>query len=885
MNDWLKILRARCRALFRRENAELDLEREIQFHIDMLTQEKIDEGLDPESARAAAAREFGRADLVKEQCRESWGARLFLNVCRDMRVGARELRKSPGFAVSALAILGIGAAATLAILSYVNAYLLKPLPYPDSARLTMVAPVNNAFGEMSVAYSNFLDWQKRNEAFESIEAFRYQGYNLTGVAIPERVDGFQASLGLLPMLGARPLHGRLFLDTDCQRNSAPTALLTHRFWREYFEGDVGVVGNTLLLDGEPHLVIGVLDAGFEFPALQTETVEVWTPLALQEREASFMNRFYHQGTSAIGKLKPGATLDQAAADMRRVAAQMNEEYAGSINDDSIVVSNLSERINRDRRPSLIALACAAGCLLLIVCVNIAGLLAARAATRNPELAFRVAVGATRGDLIRQLLSENALLALLGALAGVPMAYAATRILFKAMGEQANLREPPVVLLDGTMATFFLGIVGLTCAVLGIFPVLQSSRKAISWGSGGATRSASQSNRHQTARKILVAAEIAIALVILSGTGLLVRSYVKYLNSDPGYKPQGAISFRVSLPEREYDSDEKRASFCAAFLEAARNVRGIEYIGLGHRLLGGSQRPYVIEGGELSEEGAPFAEWNVVTPDFNRAMGTRLLEGRFLDDRDIKSSAPVALVDERFAQKNWPGESALGKRFQLSSAPDPAGAWHEVVGVVAHIKHNGIDQESRESVFLSASQNSFTELNVVARASGDPLTLLEPLRAIIAELDPNLTVARISSLQAILNEQGFARRMVAHLLSVFAAIALLLAATGIYAVTAYSVNSQRREFGVRLALGARGSALVGQVVAGGAKLAAVGTALGLAASAYLSVYARSLVYGVSIWDPAAFGLSVLALGSCVLLACYLPARRAANTDPAKELRAN
>ncbi len=883
MKLWTQ-LRNRYRSIARQSQLEEELDDEIRFHMEMEVERNIASGLSPAEAKRAATIAFGGVEQTKEECRSRWGARLVFDFWRDLRLGLRRLLKDRGYTSAVFLSLSLGIGAVITIFAFLNAYLLKPLPYPDEDRLTVINPINEAFGPMSVSYANYLDWAERNATFETIACARFLGYNLTGIEIPERLNAFQASQGFLPLLGAEALHGRLFGARESQRDAAPTVVLSHRLWQRLYSGNPGAIGETMVLDGELHTIIGVLPPDFRFPPLGQESVEAWTPIERQERDSGFLQRWAHQGTIAVGKLKEGVTLDQAQADLDRVTQQIEAEHPDTNIDDGVLAQNARESLHKDRRPALLMLMAAVACLLVIVCVNIAGLIAARAASRHQELAFRAALGAKRWDIIRQLLSENVVLTVLGSVGGLVAAIWGTRILHALMGDQSELLEAPAVLLDRKMALCFVSITLGVGLLFSLFPFFQVSALNGAFAAQGATRTASAGKRHQRARQALVVAEIAMALVILSAAGLLLRSYKNYLATDPGYNLTNVLTAELELPAGSYDSEQKRINFYHAFLAKAKSLPGIQHVGLSSTLLGGNQSTYVIEERPPAADAqAPFAERASITPDLIPAMGIRLIAGRLFNDRDTADSLPVALIDERFAQRWWPQESPIGKRLQFGSSAKSDGTWLEIVGVVSHVKHQGIDQDSRESVFQPASQNAFRNIAVVARATSDPLGLVAPLRRALSEVDAQLTLAEVRTLQEIASNQSYARRFLTAILSLFAVAALLLAALGIYGVTAYAVAQRAQEFGIRVALGGRRQDVVGLVLRNGAKLTGLGIGLGLVAALSLSSLARSLVFGVSAFDPWTFALTTLALSGCVLAACYLPARRAGNADPMRALR--
>jgi len=799
-------------------------------------------------------------------------------VLTDIRYGIRILLRQPLFALVALLTLALGIGANMTIFSFVNGFLLRPLPYPEAEQFVRVRPVNEAFGPMSIAYPNFRDWQKLNHTFETMACYRYDDLNLTGTARPERLNIIQASANLLPMLGAQPLLGRLFGPGDDHGQAQRTVVLSHGLWRRRFESDPEIVGRPVLLDGEPYTVVGVLPEGFCFPPLLSSRAALWMPIGLLEKHEWFMRRGNHPGTSGIGKLKSDVTLAGARADMRRVAEQLARQYPDANTGNTVQVDDYHATVVRRIRPSLLVLMSSVGCVLLIVCVNIAGLLLVRAASRTQEFSIRTALGAGRLRIVRQLLGENMILAVLGSLAGLLIAHWGVHVLTAVLGNAFGLDQGQPPLFDRNMLLFFLGITLSTGLLFGLFPALQSSLVKVSAAIRSGTRTATPSQGHHRLRDMLVVAEIALALVLLTGAGLLVRSLQYYLQADPGYNPDSALTMQLSLPENTYDNDQKRCNFYRELLQSVRALPGVEHVGLCSNLLGRWQSDYSVEGAPEAEPGqTPYAECCEISPGFTEAMGMRLIAGRTFTERDKNDTTPVTLIDERFVQRWWPNANPLDKRVEMG------GTSYQVVGVVSHIKHYGIDQTSRESMYIPAYQSTTDYPTLVVRCQGDPLRLLEPIQRAIAEIDPDLAPSDIRTLQAIVNQQSFMRRFLTTILGVFAGSALALAALGIYGVTAYAVSQRTQEFGIRMALGACMGDILGLVLGRGGKLALVGIAIGLVASLSLSWLIRGLLFGVTAWDPLTFIAVTFALATVVLLACFLPARRAAKIDPMEALR--
>jgi len=792
--------------------------------------------------------------------------------------------RQPLFTLVTIFTLAIGIGANITIFHYLNAFLLRPLSYPEAERLVRIRPSNRSFGPMSIAYPNFQDWQKLNQAFETMACYRYHDLNLTGVDHPERLKIMQASSELLPMLGIQPLLGRLF-DPNDDRGQAPrTTILSHSLWQRCFNGDPRIVGQSLLLDGDPYTIIGVLPRDFHFPPLLSDSVALWTPIGLLQKYDWFMNRQMHPGISGVGRLKPSVTIAQAQVDMERVAIQLEKEYPNYNTGNTVQVHDYHATLVRSIRPGIMVLMCAVGCVLLIVCVNIAGLLLVRAAARTQEFSVRCALGAGRLRIIRQLMGENLILAVLGGIAGVVLARWSIDLLTIVLGDNFGLSQARTVMFDRNMIAFILCLTLGTGLLFSLFPVLQASFVTVSTAIRGVTRTATVSRKQNRLRDRLVVAEIAVALVLLNGAGLLLRSFHHYLKTDPGYNPNSTLTMQLSLPKKIYDNDAKKYAFYRNLLEKVESLPGVNHVGLCSNLLGNWQSTYCVEGAPESERGqAPYAEFCHVSLAFFEAMGMRLLAGRGVMDRDTPETTRIAVVDQIFTQRWWSNEDPLGKRIQFGTNPDPNGEWLEVVGVVSHVKHYGIDKESRESVYLSAFQGTFDYPTLVVRSQGDPMVLLDPIRQAITEIDPDLAPSDIRTLQAIVDEQSFMRRFITSVLGIFACTALLLSTMGLYGVTAYAVSQRTQEFGIRMAFGAKGIDILKRIMLKGIFLTGIGLLIGLVGSFFLCRTMSSLLYEVSVTDPITYAVVITIIAIASLLACFVPARRAAKVDPMEALR--
>jgi len=641
----------------------------------------------------------------------------------------------------------------------------------------------------------------------------------------------------------------------------------------------------MLLDGNAYTVIGVLPATFRFPAYYLHGAEFWTPIGLLETQTSFMHRGNHPGTSVIGKLKPGVTLAQARADFNRLAAQLAQAYPDTNGGYRIAVTGYRQQLMGNVGFVLTVFMGAVMFVLLIVCVNVANLLLVRFNARLQEFSVRSALGAGRWRLARQLLCENLVLALLGGAGGLLVGFGGVRLLIALMGIPSWAAPPTLFRPDMNMLLFVLGTILGTALIFGLLPAGFAARANLSATLTGTVHRTTTSRGHGRLRNTLVLAQIAMALVLLFGAGLMLRSFVCHLQADPGYNSANAVAMNLHLSDRTYNSPDKQLACYREFLRGIEPLPGVSYVGLGTNLMGGWQASYYVENEPIPEPGhRPHAEFNRVSSDYFKAMGIRLLEGRPFASSDSKDAPPVVIVDEQFARKWWPDESAIGKRLQIfRDQPDQSAPWARVVGTVNHIKPYGVDQSSRESIYIPVYQHVTGSMTLVVRTQGDPLRLVASIRQLAARIDPDLPVSNIQTLQAIRDGGTTRRRTITIVLGVFAAAALFLAALGIYGVMAYTVSQRTQEFGIRLALGACVNDILRLVMRQGLKLALPGILLGLAACFGLGWLIRSLLFGVASWDPLTFIGVTLALVGTVMLACYIPARRATKVNPMEALR--
>ncbi len=793
----------------------------------------------------------------------------------DLRYGARMLLKNPGFTLIAVLTLALGIGATGTIFSFVNGILLRPLPYQDSARLMLVDETSSKRGgSFGVSFPNFLDWRAQNQVFTGIAAYGRGGYTLTGSGEPEQLLGGQISYDTFEILGVAPLLGRSFRAEEDQPGQDAVVILGYNIWAQRFGARSEVVGQTISLNNRPRTVIGVMPPDFKFPELS----DLWVPLALDTKR---WTRTDH-GLGSIARLKPGVTLAQARAEMDAVARRIEEQNPVTNEGMGVRLEELRAGLTSDYSTSLPLLLGVVGMVLLIACANVANLLLARATARRKEIAVRAAMGASRAALFRQLLVESLLLGALGGVLGLALAW---------WGLDLVLAAIPIDFpfwmkfdLDWRVIGFTAGVALLTGLIFGTAPALQAARVDLNEALKEGGRGGGSVGRHRL-RSLLVVAEVALSLVLLIGAGLMMRSFLRLQQVNPGFSPEHVLTARVNLRGARYDKPEMRQAFFKQLLERIGALPGVQALGGTSNLpmRGTWGRSLTVEGYPVLSVGqAPMIFHNVITPNYLRAMGISLLAGRDFTDADTRDAPKVAIVDERLAREYWPNESPLGKRVRFGP-PEDNEPWHTIVGVVGEVKQERLDLTRRRSVYLPYGEISVGGLTLALRATASPESLTAALRRELKAIDPDLPLTQVLMMDEIVARSVWQPRLYVILFGVFAAVALILAALGIYGVMSYAVTQQRQEIGVRLALGAQRRDVLQLVLSRGMKLIALGLAAGLTAAFGLTRLMQTLLFNVNATDPLTFAMIALLLTLVALLACYIPARRATKVDPMITLR--
>jgi putative ABC transport system permease protein len=876
----------RLQPFFRRRTIEAELSEEMRTHLEMATEANIAAGMTPEQARCAARREFGGVDQVKERYRDERGLRWLEDAGRDLRFALRMLRKSPGFTFTAVAILALGIGANTAIFSAVHAFMLRPLPYDHPEELVVLYENSHEkhIDLFATAGPKYLEWRRQNTVFQEMGALSVCTENLTGGTEPMPVVTCQVTPSCLRVWRFRPMLGRLFADDEDQPGRDQLVILSHRLWLARFGGRDDIVGRTVRLDGKPHTVVGVMADGGLANWDGSEIALI--PLAAEKVRDGPGVHFYQ----AFGRLKPGVTLEQCRAEMTLLTGRINKAEP-RFGDWGVVVRSLRED-ELGEWPgwqTILLLQGAVLAVLLVACANTANLLLARAAERAKEIAIRLALGGSRGRVIRQLLIESLLLALLGGAGGVVLAAAGLAAGNRWL-EAQGITLWTAVQLDGPVLAFSIGLSVLTGVVFGLVPAWQTTRTDVQTALKSTSRNATGGIAHRRTLDALAVAEIAIALVLLVGGGLFLRNLVELRGVNPGFNPANVLALNVSLTEARYPSDEQRNQFVASALERLQAMPGIRSAAAADflPLRGGSGWDLWVEGHKQdSPNTGGGAELRRISTDYFRTLGVTLLRGRAFTAADRGSSESVAIINESLARRFFPGEEPIGAHVGTG---DCLANPHTIVGVVKDERVFGVTGQPEPVIYVPTAQGWFKgsrtsyNLDFAVRTEGAPLAMARSIQSVLRGLDPEMAFASVQPLDQMLGGSLRLQRLSSFMLGSFSLAALLLAALGIYGVMANSVSQRRNELGIRVALGAQRRDILRLVIGRGLRLTALGLAAGLAGAFALTRFLKSLLYGVSSTDPWVFAGVTLFLAAVALLACWLPARRATQVDPMAALRA-
>lgn len=876
------------RNLFNKEAREQQLDDELRAYLEMLVAIKLEEGLSPAHARRAALIEMGGVEQVKEKVREVRMGQLIETSWQDMRYGLRQLLKNPGFTAVAVLTLALGIGANAALFSVVNGVLLNPLPYPQAEQLVRLHQSKPNFDRGAIPYPNFLDWQKGNETFSAMAIGRGYGFNLTGTGEAERISAQLVSDDFFSVLGVKPLLGRTFIAGEDEINTNPVVVISAGFWQRKFAGASDALGRTLALDDKSYTIIGILPAGFNLFSREVELyvpIEQWGNPALKNRGAAL-------SLHGIGRLKPGVTFEQAQADMDRVSANLAATYPDTNRDNKARLVPLKESVIGGAQPVLLVLFGAVGFVLLIACVNVGNLLLARSTGRTREFAVRAALGASRSRLLRQLLTESLLLSSLGGVMGLLIAGWGTGIALRML--PTTLPRATEVGLDGRVLLFTLAISLLTGVLAGLAPMLKSSQWQVAetLKEGGRGASAGRTR----AQGIFVAVEMALAVVLLIGAGLMIRSLNALWQVDPGFRPENILTFGMSLPPamKQATPDAIRANLREVneHLSTMPGIKGASFSWGASPLQDEDDLFFWLEGQPKPESQSTMNMSLIyrVEPGYLATMGIPLKQGRFFNDQDDEKSTAVAVIDEVFAHKYFGAESPIGKRLYMDGDDEPV----QIIGVVGHVHQWSIGANDDESL-QAQLYTSFRQLGngamarlasgvtVLMRSEKESPALFDTIRQSLQSRNSQYIAFRPQTMKEAIGESLASQQFLMILLDIFAAIALLLASIGLYGVISYLVGQRTQELGIRLALGAQRGQVLQLILGHGLKMAIGGVILGLAAAFALTRLLENMLYGVSATDPLTFTAIALLLTLVALLACLIPAWRATRVDPLVALR--
>lgn len=860
-------------SVFRKK--ERDLDRELRFHLEEQIKANLARGLSAAEARREANLEFGGLEQIKEECRDERPSVWFDQFVQDLRYAARRLARSPGFTAVAVLTLAVGIGSSTAIFTVVNSVLLKPIPYPDSERLVAVHETRRPEPtHLPIAPANYQAWAAQSgEVFADLYAERTVTYNLSGIGEPIRIRAARDTERFFTTLGVQPAQGRAFHPDEFLPGNDHVVVINHGFWQRQFGGRPDIVGETIRLDGQPCTIVGIMPPDFQ----RDGGKDLVMPLALSAEEWKNAARHY---LAVFARLKPGVSLEVAEARMTAIAGQLEEQHPDTNRRRGAAVVSILENRTGETRPLLFSLAGAVLLLLLIACTNVANLLLVRAAAREREISVRLALGATRWRLVRQLLVESLLLALGGALGGLAIAKAGLILLLDYL-PRALPRPNYEIVLDGRAVAVALALAVLTGLGFGLVPALQGSRG----GRLGAPRPASGRSRGRARRQLgrygFVVAEIGLALILLSGAGLLVRNFAQIAAFDPGFKPQGVVVLGTYAPREKYDTPEKREAFAGAVLDRLRARPDVIAAGVTQALpLSGGDTPVEveIEGRVQAADEVPIANCFAISSDYIAATGIRLVSGRVFTPRDRTGSAPVTIISESAAAEWFPGLDPIGRHVRPGIGPH---AWSEVVGVVSNVRSFGGERPVRTQVYVPFAQIPVPSINFVVRVS-DGAASVGNLRHEVYAVDGDQPVS-VDRFESLLT-RSFARQQFAlALFAVFSAMALLFAAVGIYSVVAFSVARRTGEFGIRIALGARPADLFRFVMAEAGRIAGYGVLVGVAGTFLLGRLVHSFFYLTPVTEPLLFGAIAALLFAVALTASVIPARRATKINPLTVLK--
>ncbi|MFZ0211800.1 MAG: ABC transporter permease [Candidatus Acidiferrales bacterium] len=893
--NWLAQFSRRLSMLFHRSQFDRELDEEMRLHVELrekelrekelCEKEHSENGLSPEEAHVTARKGFGNSLALREVSHESWGWAWLEHLAQDLRFAFRMFAKNPGFMAIAVLTLALGIGANTAIFSFVYGVLLQPLPYQNPSQLIVLNETTPKVGSVSVSYPNFLDWRTQSHAFSQMAAVHSVGFNLAGVSQPESISGDAVSPNFLSMMGVRPFLGRDFDPSEEKPGAAPVVLLSYQLWQSHFAGDRNAIGRTITLDGRSFTIVGILPPNYRAPD-KTDVLEPIGTWATSNPEAT--DRGDRGDMAVIGRLAPEETLARAHTEMQGIAAQLAAEYPASNDQFGVALQSIRDAFVGDVRPAVLVLFAAVMFVLLIACANVANLFLVRGAARTKEIALRTAFGASRSRIIRQMLTESFALALLGGVLGLVFAiggiHAMTRLI------PMDMLSGAVVNLNSAVLLFAGGVVVLAAFIFGLAPALHATKPDIQTELKEGGRTASAGAPQNRLRGVLAIAEISLALILLVGAGLMMKSLYNLMNVNPGFRPDRVLTMEMDLRTQQYSKDPAILNFWQQTLDRVRALPGVESAAVGTVVPltdSHSRGDITIEGMPLPRPGDfPHPDYHDVSSEYVRTLGIPLLRGRTFTDADNESSQLVGMINQKLARQYFPNEDPVGKRFMFGH-PDATGKkppkWITIVGEVGDTKLYGLANPARLEVYVPFRQDASSDMNLLVKSAVDPTALISSIRAVVGSIDRDQPIFAISTMNQLRNDSIRTRRITLILLGAFSGLALILAAIGIYGVISYSVAQRTHEIGIRMALGAQRGDVLRMVLKQGVRIALAGVAIGFAVSIGLTRLMSSLLFSVGADDPATFAGAAVLLALVALLACYIPARRALRVDPVIALR--
>lgn len=881
----LNDLRYRLRALFHHKAVEDELDEELRFHFESEVELNMRAGMTQEEAKRRARLAFGGHEQVKEDCREARGTNFIELTIEDAKYAVRQLWANPTFALVMILTLALSIGANSAIFSVINGVLLKRLPYPQPERMVRVFISNADFPHFTLNPFDFLDFRARNHSFESIAAYTRGDVQLSGAGEPIHLNGFGITSGFFRVLGIQPQLGREFDYAAEIPGNGLQVILSDRVWRTQFNGDPHIIGRKITVNEQPFTVIGVMPPGTEHPGNDYhavgygENVDVWWPFSFAG-DSSHRGSHYMEG---IGRLKVGVSAEQATAEMNAIMAQLGREHPQDLGWTVHVVSLYSSIVDASRRMLLVLLG-AVALVLLIACANIANLLLARASARQREIAVRLAMGAPRLRIVRQLLTESLIISLVGGALGLALAFVGVRALVAML--PANFPRAHDIHVSWPVFAFTLLISIFTGILFGLAPAMQASRTDPKQGLQQGSRTTTASRHQNRLRSALVIAEVSMACLLLVGAGLMLRTFLNLLHLNPGFREDHLLTASISLPHVRYKTEEQTAQFYERLTNSLNALPGVESAGAGSDVpwTGYDENSsFNIEGKKPAPHEGFHARYHFATPGYFNAMGIPLVKGRFFTSVDRRGGRNVIVINEALAHRYWPGEDVIGKRITFEDTPKDSD-WLTIVGVVGDVKDQPNKPGAEPAFWWPEAQESQPDMSIAIHTTADPRQAIAGLRDAVHQLNPELAVADVKLMNQVTDASISTPRFTFVMVGLFAGLAILLAGIGAYGVIAYTVTQRASEFGLRIALGAQRENLLRMVLAQSARLAVPGTILGLALSLALGRVMQSLLYGVGSTDPLILAAVAVLVLAVALLASYIPARRAAQADPMMTLRA-